>query len=214
MKSFAVLGLGRFGKSLAQTLYKLGHEVIAIDKDEDVVQEISDHVTHAVVGDFEDEDVLKSIGIRNFDTAIVAVADDIQVSILVTMMLKELGIKNVIAKAQSNIHARLLAKVGADSIVFPERDMAVKMAYTLTSSNFVDNIALSDEYCITELFVPEAWVNKSIRELHIRERYNINILALKRDKNVMVNISPDEIMQKNDVVVVLASIESLRMFRK
>jgi len=138
MNSFVVIGMGRFGQSVAKTLYQLGKDVLVIDQDEEVIQEISEEVTHAVVGNATDEHVLKSLGIRNFDVAVVAIGVDIQSSILVTVLLKELGVKYVVAKAQTELHAKVLNKVGADKVIFPERDMGIRVARNLVSTNIPD----------------------------------------------------------------------------
>ena len=142
MRQFVVIGIGRFGGAIAETLSRLGHEVLAIDTDEEVIQKISDKVTHAVAADATDESVLKSLGVRNFDVAVVAIGSDIQSSIMTTLMLKELGIRYVVAKAQNELHARVLMKIGADKIVFPERDMGERVAHNLISSNILDYIEL------------------------------------------------------------------------
>lgn len=211
MKSYVVIGIGRFGYNLAVTLSKIGNEVLVIDEDEETIQKISDDVTHCIVGDAEDEAVLKSIGVRNFDCAIVAFSSDIQSSVLITLMLKELGVPFVVAKAKSEIHRRVLEKVGADKIVFPERDMGVKFAQSLSSANIMDYIELSDAYSIIETKMPEQWIGRSLKELDIRNRYSINVLAIKDGKTGTIDISPnpDDLMQENDIAIVIGSTDDL-----
>ena len=141
-KQFVVIGLGRFGSSVAKTLYESGHDVLAIDKDEDLVQEISDSVTHAVQMDATDENALRTLGIRNFDVAVITIGSSIQASVMVTLIVKELGVKHIIAKGNSEIHAKVLYKIGADRVVLPEKDMGVRVAHNLVSSNILDYIEL------------------------------------------------------------------------
>lgn len=204
-QSFAVLGLGSFGQSVAKTLYSLGHEVLAIDGNEEIVQTISDSVTHAIEGDCRDENVLRAVGIRNFDIVVVAIGQDLEASILITTMLKELGVSYVVAKAHSLMHSRILKKVGADKVVFPELDMGVRVANTLSNVNVVDQLSLSDGYSIVEINCPESWVGKSMIELDIRARYGINILAVRAGDDIDVSPDPHRIFSKEDVVVVIGA---------
>lgn len=209
MKSFVVLGIGRFGSSLARTLYKLGHEVLAVDEDEDIVQDIADNVTHAVVGDCVDENTLRSLGVRNFDVAVVAIGGNLQSSILATVILKDMGVKHVVAKAQSELHAKVLLRVGADKIVFPEYDMGVRLANNLSSENILDYIELSSEYSIAEIVVPRGWIGMSLKELNVRAKYGITILACKNESGIHVAPGPDYILEKEDDLVVLGSNDNL-----
>lgn len=204
-QSFAVLGLGSFGQSVAKTLYALGHEVLAIDGNEEVVQTISDNVTHAIEGDCRDENVLRAVGIRNFDVVVVAIGQDLEASILITTMLKELGVSYVVAKAHSLMHSRILKKVGADKVVFPELDMGVRVANTLSNVNVVDQLSLSDGYSIVEINCPESWVGKSMIELDIRARYGINVLAVRAGDDIDVSPDPHRIFSKEDVVIVIGA---------
>ena len=146
MKQYVVIGCGRFGSSVAKTLYELGNDVLAIDRNEEIVQEIYEYVTHAVQADVMDENVLKELGIRNFDVVIVSIGSDLEASILATLIAKELGVKVVIAKAQSELHGKVLSKIGADKVIFPERDMGVRVGHNLVSSNILDFIELSPDF--------------------------------------------------------------------
>ena len=159
-KSFAVIGIGRFGESVAQTLCTLGHEVLAVDRDEARIAAVADHVTHAVVADTTDERALKRIGVRNFDCVIISVGDDIRASILTTVLAKEQGAQLVIAKASDKLHARLLEKTGADKVVLPEHEAGVRLARSLVSGSIIDYLDLSDKYSINETLIPAAWVGK------------------------------------------------------
>lgn len=208
-KSFAVLGLGRFGQSIAKTLYELGHEVLVIDESEEIIQAISGYVTHAIEGDCTDESVLSAVGVRNFDVAVVAIGQDIQSSILVTVMLKDMGVKYVVAKAQSMIHAKILSKVGADRVIFPERDMGIRVAHMLTDVNFVDFIELSEDYSIVEINCPQKWVGKTLRELDVRAKYGINIMAIKNGGDINVSPQSEQILSDGDILIMIGANKDL-----
>ncbi|WP_291634053.1 TrkA family potassium uptake protein [Clostridium sp.] len=208
-RQFIVIGLGRFGTSVAETLYSLGNDVLAVDFDEEVVQNISDKVTHAVQVDANDENSLRALGIRNFDVAVISIGSNIQSSIMATLLVKELGVKYVITKATNALHAKVLYKIGADRIVFPERDMGVRVAHNLVSSNILDYIELSPDYSIAEVVSPEEWHNKTLRELNIRAQYGINVMAIKRNNDIDVSPSADNSIEPGDVIVAIGSIEEL-----
>lgn len=217
MKQFVVIGIGRFGSALAERLCELGHEVLVIDKDEEVIQRISDKVTHAISADATDEKVLKSLGVRNFDVGVVAIGADIESSIITTLMLKEIGLSYVVAKAMNEQHAKVLLKIGADRVVFPERDMGTRVAHNLIATNILDFIELSPEYSIIEFAVLPAWVGKSLKELNVRVKHGINVVAVKNENNdqyINVSPSPDKDFQEGDVVVVIGSNEDLRKLEK
>ena len=208
-KQFVIIGLGRFGASIAKTLYALGNDVLAIDKKEDLVQEISDSVTHAIQMDATDESALRTLGIRNFEVAVVTIGDNIQSSIMATLLVKELGFKYIIAKGNSDIHAKVLYKIGADRVILPEKDMGVRVAHNLVSSNILDYIELSPDYSIIEIDSPNEWCNKTMKELNLRSKYGINVIAIK--KNHDVNISPyaDDQIQEGDIIVAIGLSEDL-----
>lgn len=214
MKSYIVIGLGRFGTSVATKLFELGNEVLAIDASEENIQQIANHVTHAVVGDARDEAVLRSLGARNFDCAIVAIGGDLAASILVTLTLKEIGVPAVVCKASSEIYKRALEKVGADRVVIPEHEMATKLAQSLACSSILDFIELSDEYGIAEVTAPQSWHGKTIRELNVRVRYGVTILAFKQGKKL--NIQPDagEQITPDTAIIVLGSNEQIARMQK
>lgn len=214
MKQFVIIGIGKFGYSIATTLFDMGHDVLAIDKDEEKVQQISNRVTHAVQADATDENTLKALGIRNFDVAVVTISSNIQSSILITMLCKELGLKYVLAKAQNELHAKVLYKTGADKVVFPERDMGIRVAQNLVSTNFLDYIELTPHYRLVELAVVPAWEDKSLRELNIRVKYGINIMAIRHGNDV--NISPlgDDILRREDVLVLIGRTNDIENFQR
>lgn len=205
MDSFAVIGLGRFGSNLAVTLAKHGNQVLAIDEDAELVQRVSDKVTHSVIGDSTNEEVLKAAGIKEYECAIVCLSNNMENSILTTLLLKEFGIKFIVARAITEQHRKVLQKVGADQIVFPERDMGEKLAYKLKNINMLEFIELSKDYSIVELSVPKKWYNKTIGELDIRKKFGLNVLALHNTKQnkMIVRIEPETILSPNEVIIIL-----------
>ena len=211
-KQFLIRGLGRFGSSIAKTIYELGHDVLAIDKDEEKVQEISDYVTHAVQMDSTDESILKTLGVTNFDVAVVTIGSNLQDSVMATLILKELGVKYIIAKANNELHAKVLTKIGADKVVLPERDMGTRVAHNLVSSNILDYIELSEEYSILEIEAIKEWFNKSLKEIEIRKKHGINVVAIKRGEKVNISPSAEDIIKENDVLVALGSAKDLNKF--
>lgn len=210
MKQFAVIGMGRFGSSVAKTLYQLGHEVLAVDHDREVVEDIMDSVTHAVQADGTDEHALRALGLRNFDVVVVAIGADIQASILCTLLLREMGVPFIVAKAQTELHGKVLARIGADKVVHPERDMGLRVAHHLVSPNILDYIELSPDYSIAEVVAGPNMVGKTLRELDIRARYGCNVMAIKRGTNINISPQADDRLREQDVLVVIGSNEDLR----
>lgn len=211
-QQYAVIGLGRFGISVATKLYESGQEVMGIDINEERVQESELSVTHAVVADTTEEEALISIGIRNFDAVIVAIGDDMQSSILTVLLLKELGVKRVIAKALNKNHGQVLNKVGADWIIYPERDMGERVAHQLLSPNVLNFIELSEEYNIEEIKVPFSMAGKSLRELDLRAKFNVTVIAVVTEGNIVVSPSADELIHSDDLLVVIGNREDLVVF--
>ncbi len=202
-KQFVVIGLGRFGTSVAETLYALGNDVLAVDIDEEVVQNIADKVTHAVQVDANDENSLRALGIGNFDVAIISIGADIQANILSTLLVKEMNVKHIITKANNPLHAKVLYKIGANRVIFPERDMGIRVAHNLCSSSILDYIELSPDFSIAELVTPKEWEGNSLKELNLRSKYGINVVAIKRDNSIDVSLSADEIIQEGDIIVAI-----------
>ncbi|MFB6465730.1 potassium channel family protein [Cytobacillus sp. Hz8] len=213
-KEFAVIGLGRFGGSICRTLSEQGMEVLVIDTNEDRVNEYSLIASQAVVGDSTDETVLKSLGIRNFDHVIVAIGDDIQASILTTLILKELGVKNITVKAQNDYHEKVLRKIGADHVVHPERDMGQRIANNIISNNVLDYLELSDEHSIVEIVAREKLAGHSIIDLDIRAKYGINIVAIKRNNDINVSPQANEIIEEDDILIVIGADNDINRFEK
>lgn len=216
MKSYLVVGLGRFGTTVALRLQELGNEVLVMDGNAESVQRLADRVTYAVVGDARDEEVLRSLGAQNFDCAIVAIGEDLAASILITLNLKSLGVPQVICKAPNELHKRALEKVGADRVVIPEREMGLKLAQNLVSSSVLDYIELSRECGIAEIMTPESWVGKSVRDLNVRAKHGVNIIALRDEASdsITVNLAPDYVLKKTDVMVILGNNEDLLQVQK
>ena len=203
MKSYIVIGLGRFGTEMATRLYSLGEEVLAIDSDETLVNRIADRVTRAVTADARDLDVLDKLGAENFDRAVVAIGTDLAASALVTMNLKSLKVPYVLCKAQDDTHRMMLERLGADRVVIPEREMADKLAMGLTSAGVMEYIELSQEYGIVEMEVPLSWVGKTIRQLEVRTQYGVNVLAMRDGDALKIPPDIDLPVKRGDAVVVL-----------
>jgi trk system potassium uptake protein TrkA len=213
-KQFAVIGMGRFGSSVAKTLSGLGFEVLAIDSSEQRMQEISSIVTHVVQADSTDEEALNALGLRNFDVVVVAIGEDIQASILTTIIVKEIGVPTVIVKAQNELHGRVLRKVGADKVIYPERDMGQRVAHNLISTNIIDYIELSEDHSIVEIKASRKMIGKNLRQLDIRAKYGCNVIGIKT--GVRMNIAPnaEELIDEEDILIVVGSNEDLQEFEK
>lgn len=202
-KQYAVIGMGRFGSSVAISLSNLGFEVLAIDSSEQKIQEVVGSVTHAVSADTTDEEALRALGIRNFDVVVVAIGADIQASILTTLILKDLGVPKLIVKAQNELHGKVLNKIGADKVVYPERDMGMRVAHHLISPNILDYIELSDDYSIVEMKAPIPAVGKNLKQLDIRAKYKCNVLAIKTDDRMNISPYADDVIKENDILVIV-----------
>ena len=209
-KQFAVLGLGRFGSSLAMTLAEAGYEVMAIDRSIEHVQAITPFVTQAVQADVTDIDNLKELGLRNFDVAVVAIGKDLQSSLMATLLLKEIGTPYVVAKASTSEHRRVLEKLGADRIISPEEDMGKRLANNLIAGNAIDYIELSNDYSIMEIGILDEWVGHTICDLNIRARYGINIIAVECGGEINILPSADYQLKEHDKVVVVGNNNSIK----
>lgn len=205
MKSILLVGLGRFGKNIAMKLHELHHEVMAIDKQEDRVEEVLPYVTNAQIGDSMNETFLRSLGVGNYDVCIVAIGNDFQSSLETTSLLKELGAKMVVSRAARDIHAKFLLKNGADEIVYPEKQLANWTAIRYSSDHIFDYIELDDDYAIFEVEIPEAWLGRTVGEINIRRKYNINIMAIKRGGKMELTITPDTRFAKGEAMLVLGN---------
>ena len=214
-KQFGVIGLGRFGSAMATTLVELGHDVLGIDGDEGRVQQLADVVTHAVQLDATDEKALRASGIRNVDVAVVSIGEHLEASLLVVMQLREMGVATIVAKAVTPIHGRILEKLGVSRVIFPEREMAIRVAHSLVMPNAIDYIELSREFSIVEIPAPDAFVGRTLKQIELRPRFGLTLVAIKRrgpdgDK-VVTSIAPaaDEKIRRGDVLALLGSNERL-----
>jgi trk system potassium uptake protein len=213
-KEFAVIGLGRFGGSICKALADQDMEVLAMDSNEDRVNEFAMIASHAVVGDSTDENVLKSLGIRNFDHVIVAIGDDIKSSILTTLILIELGVNKITVKAQDDYHEKVLRKIGANHVVHPERDMGRRIAHNIISNNVLDYLELSDEHSIVEIVSGDNLDGNSIIDLDIRAKYGITIVAIKRGNDIIVSPQANEIIRAQDILIVIGADVDINRFEK
>lgn len=214
MKSYVVIGMGRFGTEVARELCRQGCEVLAIDMDQDSVARVSGDVTHAVVADSQDKEVLRALGVAEMDCAIVAIGSDLSGSVLTTMNLKELGVPKIICKAHNDTHRRVLEKLGADRVLIPEQEQASRLARSLSAPNVLDYIELSEEYGIVEVPVPDSWAGKTLRDLNIRAKLGVNILAFRRDSKMNVSPAADFAIRAGDVAVVLGDNQALKKVQK
>ncbi|QSX08956.1 TrkA family potassium uptake protein [Alkalibacter rhizosphaerae] len=203
MKQFAVLGLGRFGYSLATKLYEQGYDVLAIDKDEEIIKGIADLVTFAVQADSTDISTLRSIGLKNIDVAVVSIASDIHASLMTVLHLQDLGIKEIYAKAQNEQHAKVLQKIGVEKVFLPERDMGRRVAQHIASSNILDLIELDPTHSVQEILVPKSWNQKTLTQLDLRARYGVNVIAIKRESGIVISPAATDPIFKEDVLIVV-----------
>ncbi len=214
-KQFAVIGLGRFGTAMAETLTSLGHDVIGVDRDETIVQSLADVIAHPLQLDATDERALRAAGIAEVDVAVVSIGDDIEASVLIVMQLREIGIEHVVAKAVTPLHSRILEKVGASRVIFPEREMAIRIAHSLVLPSALDYVELSHDFSIIEIPAPPAFVGRSLKQLELRPKLGVTLIAIKRVSSesgrVETNISPmaDEVIRGGDVLALLGSNDRL-----
>lgn len=212
MKSILLIGVGRFGKHIAIKLHELNHEVMAIDKKEDRVEEVLPYVTNAQIGDSMNEAFLRSLGVGNYDVCIVGIGNDFQSSLETTSLLKELGAKMVVSRAARDVHAKFLLRNGADEIVYPEKQLATWTAIRYSSDHIFDYIELDNDYAIFEIEVPEVWIGRTVGNINIRKKYNINIMALKRNGKMELTITPDTCFTEGDAMLVLGKNQEIQKY--
>lgn len=213
-KSFAVFGLGEFGQSVALTMVKNGYEVLAVDRDREPVQEIADYVTRAVRADATDMDVLRNLGLDTMDGVIVAIGGNLEAAILMTIGAKECGVPYVLAKAKNSMAEKVLRRVGADDVVFPERAMGIRIANNLTAGNFSDVIELSSKFSMVEMTIPTAWHGKTLRQLNLLRTLGLNIIGRKQGDNVTIALNPDEVLDPNANYIVVGNNDSLEKVKE
>ena len=214
MKSYVVIGLGLFGQAIARQLCMLGAEVLAIDVRSDLVQQVANDVTHAVVGDAQDKEVLRALGVRDMDCAIVSIGDDLAASVLITMNLMELEVPYIVCKAHDETHRRVLEKLGANRVVIPEQENAQRLGRSLHSHNVLEYIELSEDYGILEIPAPRSWIGKTLKELNVRAKLGVNIIAVESSEKTNVSPSADYRIQEEDIMVVLGDNYSLEAVQK
>ncbi len=210
MKQYLILGAGKFGANMAKKLYELGQEVMIMDMDNEIVQGINEHVTYAVQGDVTNEASLRELGAQNFDVVVVSIGNNIQASIMVTLLLKEMGVKKIISKAVNQLHAKVLYRIGANRVVFPEQETAIRIAQNLVTDNIFDFINLSPEHSIAEVEIKDEWIGKTILEINPRANYNINIIAIKNGVDTDITIDPSRIIKEGDVLLVLGRNDDIK----
>jgi trk system potassium uptake protein TrkA len=214
MKQFVVIGLGRFGTSVAETLAYKYYDVLAIDIDGEKVQAISETVTHAVELDATNKHALKNLGVNNFDTAVVSIGEDIHANILTTLILKELQVKQVVVKAQDKLHGKILTKVGADRVVYPEHDMGTRIANHLVSAQILDYIELAPNYSVIEIKASQRMYEKSLLDLNLRSKLGVNVVAIKRDEKIDVSPDAETEIKEGDTLIAIGSNDSLEKLKK
>ena len=211
MSSFLVIGMGRFGSSVATELYQMKNDVLVVDKHEEKITNIINQVTNVIIGDTKDEAVLRSLGIHNFDCIIVAIANAIEDSVLTTIMLKEMGAKMIVCKAQNEWHEKILIQLGVDKVIRPESDTGKRVAHLLVQKDSIDQLELSPDYCILELRVPNHWINKSLVEINLRKKYGVTLIAIRSAKtdDLSLSITAETIMNEGDILTLLGPKEIL-----
>ena len=214
MKSYVVIGLGRFGQAVAKQLCALGAEVLAMDVRNDLVQQVAGEVTHAVVGDSQDKEVLRALGVRDFDCAVIAIGEDLAASVLTVMNLQELGVPYIVCKAKDETHRHVLEKLGVHRVVIPEKEQAQRLARSLNSHNVLEYIELSQEYGILEVPAPKSWVGKTLKELNVRAKMGVNIIAVESGNTTNVSPSADYPIKAGDIMVVLGENAALEAVQK
>ena len=211
---YLVVGLGRFGRAIAETLCEFDAEVLGIDNDMALVEDMKDRITHVVQMNAMDRDAMEALGVSEFDAAFVTMGSDIRASGTITLMLKELGVKLVIAKAQDEFHGRMLEKLGADSILFPERDMGRRIAHNILTGNVIDFLELSPDFSMAEILPRPEWVGKSLRVLDLRGKAGINIVVIKHPDNALTLPKLDTVIGEKDVLLVVAEENTLRTLKR
>ncbi len=202
-QQFAVLGLGKFGTEITKALYNYGYEVLAIDIDEEKINEVANYCTHSLVADVSEENTLRTVAIENFDTVVIAIGNNIQASIITALICKELGVKNIIAKAHNEKHGKVLNKIGVNQVIYPEAAMAVKVATTLINPNIQNHMEIVAGYSIAEIRIPDKWINKNLGELALRSEYAVNVLIIIRANDEVITApTGDTILKEDDIIVV------------
>ena len=205
MKSILIIGMGRFGRHCARKLNEMGHQVMAVDKDESCIDDVLSYVTDGVIGDSTQKNFMRSLGVKNFDVCIVAIGDDFQSSLETTALLKDLGAEFVVARAARDVHARFLARNGADEVIYPERQLAEWSAIRYSSNHILDYTPLSEEYAVYEIAIPSQWIGRSLADLDLRRKKKINVFAIKQGEKLITDIHPDVPLRSNQTLMVIGT---------
>lgn len=213
-KEFMLIGLGQLGKNLVKSLYNSDIDLLVIDKDSSKLEEIEEMAVQAICADASKEEILNQIEIKSFDGAIVTMGNDIESSVKIVMHLSEMGMPFIMAKATSEFEGRILRKVGADKVIFPEREVGIRLGKEIAFGNYYDSLDLSDTYSITDLNLPDEWRNKSIMQLNLRKTYGLNVIGIRRNDELIINPGPNEVFYDEDVLIVLGSNEDIHKARK
>ncbi len=214
VKSFIIFGLGRLGSTVAKTLYNMHNDVLAVDMNPERVKYVSENVTTAIEADLMDEDVFDDLGLSNFDCAVIAIGSSLDSAIMATIACVEAGIPLIVAKAPTKRYGHILKRLGAHTIIYPEIDMGMRLAKQLTDNGITDYFELSDDYGIVEYEVAEDWVGKSIRELQLRSEFNVNVIAIRRAKDLIVRHVAEEVLNRNDIIIFFGSDDDLKQIQK
>lgn len=202
-KEFAVIGLGRFGKSVAVALANSGAQVLVLDKDEEALEEVSDIVTHTICGDATNANTINELGLRNYDGVIIAMSSNLEMNVMATILVKETGVPLILVKAKTELEGRVLKKIGADRVIYPEKETGLRLANYLMHDNYLEAVALSEEYSIADIDIPHEWIGKTLKKLDIRASYGVSVIGVRRGSKVNINPSPDDVLQEDDVLIML-----------
>ena len=202
-KEFVVIGMGQFGSNVAKTLASSGAMVMIIDKNEQALEMVADHVTHAICADATNAEAMRQLGIKNYDGAIIGIGHDLESNVLITIQLKEMGVPFIMTKAATDLEGRILCKVGADKVIFPDKEMGIRVGNHMMNGNYFEAIELSEKYSIVDIGVPASWVGHSLRSLNIRHKYGVSIIGIRMKDKISVNPEPDYELQTDDILIVL-----------
>lgn len=214
LKEFVIFGSGEFGTNVAKTLANSGATVMVVDKDAGKLETIADFVTHSVCADATNPEAMKQLGIRNYDGAIVSIGRSLEASVLITMQLKEMGVPYIMVKAATDIEGRILARVGADKVIFPDRQMGIRIANEIMNGNYFEAIELSEEYSIVDIPVPGSWKGKTLQEINIRSQYGVNVIGVRSLEETDINPSADRVLLGEDILIILGHNTDIQQLRE
>lgn len=211
-KEFAVIGLGRFGKTVATSLASSGAQVLVLDQDENALQEVSDAVTHTIRGEATSASTINQLGLGNYDAAVIAMSSNLESNVMATILVKEAGVPFIVVKAKTELEGRVLKKVGADKVIYPEKETGMRLANNLMHDNYFEAVELSEEYSIVDVDIPQDWIGKSLKTLNIRAKYGVNVIGVKGSSELNINPAPDDVLKEDDVLIMLGRNNLLNKF--